>query len=88
MLRHARLAHARVQLDVARAPAVLLLAPALLVVPCGGPVRAVHVVRLEGPDALEVVDAPEPTASEGSVVVDVANPPERIARMVLAQLDL
>jgi len=34
-------------------------------------VRAVHVVRLEGPQALELVEVPEPPAGEGAVVVDV-----------------
>ena len=34
--------------------------------------RAVHVTRLDGPDALEVVDVPEPQAGSDSVVVDVA----------------
>jgi len=34
-------------------------------------VRAVHVVRLDGPEALEVVEAPEPPAADGAVVVDV-----------------
>ena len=34
--------------------------------------RAVHVTRLDGPEALEVVDLPEPSAGPDSVVVDVA----------------
>ncbi|HET7350497.1 MAG TPA: NADPH:quinone oxidoreductase family protein [Marmoricola sp.] len=33
--------------------------------------RAVQVVRLEGPSGVDVVDVPEPTASEGQVLVDV-----------------
>ncbi len=33
--------------------------------------RAIHVTRLDGPDALEVVDAPEPPAGADAVVVDV-----------------
>lgn len=33
--------------------------------------RAVHVVRLDGPQALEVVEAPEPAAGDSAVVVDV-----------------
>ena len=33
--------------------------------------RAVHVVRLEGPQALEVVETAEPSAGDGDVVVDV-----------------
>ena len=33
--------------------------------------RAVHVVRLDGPEALEAVEVPEPAASPGQVVVDV-----------------
>lgn len=33
--------------------------------------RAAHVVRLDGPAALELVDVPEPAAAEGSVVLDV-----------------
>lgn len=33
--------------------------------------RAVHVSRLDGPDALEVVDVPEPAAGDDAVVVDV-----------------
>jgi NADPH2:quinone reductase len=35
-------------------------------------VRAVQVTRLDGPEALEVVDVPEPQAGPDSVVVDVA----------------
>ena len=34
--------------------------------------RAVQVTRLDGPDALEVLDVPEPPAGDGDVVVDVA----------------
>jgi len=34
-------------------------------------VRAVHVTRLDGPQALEVVEFPEPTGGEDAVVVDV-----------------
>ncbi len=33
--------------------------------------RALHVVRLEGPSALEVVEVPEPVAGDDAVVVDV-----------------
>ncbi len=33
--------------------------------------RAVHVVRLEGPEAVEVVETPEPAAGPEAVVVDV-----------------
>ena len=33
--------------------------------------RAVHVVRLEGPEALEVVEVPEPAAGDDAVVLDV-----------------
>jgi NADPH2:quinone reductase len=33
--------------------------------------RAVQVVRLEGPSGVDVVEVPEPTASEGQVLVDV-----------------
>ncbi len=33
--------------------------------------RAVQVVRLEGPSGVDVVEAPEPTAAEGQVLVDV-----------------
>jgi NADPH2:quinone reductase len=33
--------------------------------------RAVQVVRLEGPSGVEVVEAPEPTAAEGQVLVEV-----------------
>jgi NADPH:quinone reductase len=35
-------------------------------------VRAVHVPRLDGPEALELVDVPEPEAGPEQVVVDVA----------------
>jgi NADPH2:quinone reductase len=34
-------------------------------------VRAVQVVRLEGPAGVEVVDVPEPTRGDGQVIVDV-----------------
>jgi NADPH2:quinone reductase len=33
--------------------------------------RAFHLVEFEGPDALELVELPEPTASKGSVVINV-----------------
>ncbi len=33
--------------------------------------RAVQVVRLEGPQGVDVVDVPEPTAADGQVLVDV-----------------
>jgi NADPH2:quinone reductase len=33
--------------------------------------RAVHVVRVEGPAGVEIVDVPEPTARDGQILVDV-----------------
>lgn len=34
--------------------------------------RAVHVTRLDGPDAVEIVDLPQPTAPENHVLIEVA----------------
>lgn len=33
--------------------------------------RAVHVTRLDGPEAVEIVDLPQPTAAEGQVLIKV-----------------